>query len=139
MDMYAPPAAGPQGIQGPQGAQGNAGANGTNGANGAAGAAGPSWPFSRQRVTPTTGQTVNADGSDILQITPAGLLLTLTVVFPASPTNLKMFLLASTQTLTTLTLNGNGNTVLGTLATLAIGGFAAWYFSTTDASWVRCG
>lgn len=93
-------------------------------------------PFSVQYATPTTGQTVTGDGSQIIIINPAGTLAALTVVLPASPTDGQQCVLATSQILTSLTITG---TIVGTLTTLALGGFARFVYSATAAKWFRAG
>lgn len=90
-----------------------------------------------QRVTPTTGQTVNANsgGWVRLMIVPAGLLLALTVRVPQSPQSGDIFEMASTQAITVLTMTGG--TILGSLGTVALNGSASWVFDSTSSSWVR--
>lgn len=88
-----------------------------------------------QRVTPTAGQTVVADGSAFLIIAPAGTLATLTVTFPASPTNGQNFQIVTTQTITVMTLNGG--TINGLITTISAALGARWKYSTPDAAWLR--
>lgn len=89
-----------------------------------------------QYVVPTTGQTITSDGSGTLLIDPAGLLLALTIVLPASPIDKQKFTMGSSQSITTLTITG---TIVGTLATMALGGFATFMYNATSAKWFRVG
>lgn len=90
-----------------------------------------------QYAAPTTGQTVTANaGVRILFINPAGTLATLTVVLPASPVEGQDFIVCASQILTALTITG---TIVGTLTTLALGGFARFVYSTDAAKWFRAG
>lgn len=90
-----------------------------------------------QYAVPTTGQTVTANaGTRVLFIDPAGTLVALTVVLPAGPVEGQDFLVASSQSITTLTITG---TIVGTLTTLALGGFARFVYSATASKWFRAG
>lgn len=90
-----------------------------------------------QYETPATGATVNASaGTEVLFLDPAGTLATLTVVLPPSPVGGQDFTIGSSQIVTTLTLTG---TIVGTLTTLAMGGFARFVYSNQAAKWFRCG
>lgn len=93
-------------------------------------------PLSVQYAQPTTGQTVTGDGSRIILIDPAGTLATLTVVLPASPVNGQECIIAASQILTALTITG---TIVGTLTTMALGGFARFVYSATASKWFRAG
>jgi hypothetical protein len=88
-----------------------------------------------QYATPTTGQTVVANGSGSLVINPAGTLVALTVTFPASPVDGQVFEIFSTQIVTTMTLNGG--TIASALTTIGVNGAARWKYSTSAASWLR--
>lgn len=92
-----------------------------------------------QYSAPTTGSTVtvNTNGFVRLLLNPAGALLALTITLPGSPSDGDVAELASSQAVTTLTMNGG--TIIGPLTTLAIGTFAKYTFSTTAASWFRTG
>lgn len=97
----------------------------------------PSNFGSTQYAQPTTGQTVTANpGVAALFIDPAGTLATLTVVLPASPVEGQGFEMGSSQILTALTITG---TIVGTLTTLALGGFARFRYSATASKWFRTG
>lgn len=88
-----------------------------------------------QYATPTTGQTVVANGSGALIINPAGTLVALTVTFPASPADGQAFEILSTQIVTTMTLNGG--TIASTLTTIGVNGAARWKYSASAATWLR--
>lgn len=96
----------------------------------------PSNLRSIQYAAPTTGQTVTADGSNVLLLNPAGTLVALTVTLPANPSDGQDFVVATSQIITTLTITG---TIIGTLTTLALGGFARFVYSATAAKWFRAG
>lgn len=90
-----------------------------------------------QYSQPTTGQTVAANpGVQMLFIDPAGSLLALTVTLPDSPVDGQVFSMSSSQAITTLTITG---TIVGTLTTMALGGFARFCYSSTATKWFRVG
>lgn len=92
---------------------------------------------STQYAQPTVGQTVTANaGVNALFIDPAGTLLTLTVVLPASPSDGQVFMMGSSQIITTLTVTG---TIVGSLTTMGLGGFARFCYSATASKWFRVG
>lgn len=88
-----------------------------------------------QYATPTTGQTVVANGAGALVINPAGTLVALTITFPASPVDGQAFEILSTQIVTTMTLSGG--TIASALTTIGVNGAARWRYSTTAATWMR--
>lgn len=90
-----------------------------------------------QYETPTTGSTVTSNGKTQLILNPAGAILALTVVFPASPADGQRFGISSTQPITTLTLSGG--TILAGLTTIGANGFAAWIYSNDASEWIRTG
>lgn len=101
---------------------------------------------STQRVTPTTGSTITAAAANQkILIVPSGTLAALTVKFPASPINEQVFEIVTTQTITALTLqnsDASGLTSLpaltsGAFGTLNAGTMARWFYSSTDAAWIR--
>lgn len=90
-----------------------------------------------QYATPTTGSTVNANaGVEALMLNPAGTLATLTVALPVSPVDGQSFSISTTQIITALTITG---TIVGTLTTLSLGGYAWFLYSATAAKWMRAG
>lgn len=92
---------------------------------------------STQYSQPTAGQTVTAStGINMLFVDPAGTLLTLTIVLPASPVDGQVFNIACSQIITTLTITG---TIVGTLTTMALGGYARFVYSATASKWFRAG
>jgi hypothetical protein len=72
------------------------------------------------QATPTTGGTTNmAAGKRYLYMVPAGTIATYTVNLPSSPTDGQTAALFTTQTITALTIGGQGgNTVTTTIGTL---------------------
>lgn len=91
--------------------------------------------YAVQYATPTTGQTVVANGAGALVINPAGTLVALTITFPASPIDGQAFEILSTQIVTTMTLSGG--TIASALTTIGVNGAARWRYSTTAATWMR--
>ena len=90
-----------------------------------------------QYSVPTTGGTVTAGSNTrVMLLNPAGTLATLTVVLPASPVDGQDFIVSTSQILTALTITG---TIVGTLTTLALGGFARFVYSADSSKWFRCG
>jgi hypothetical protein len=90
-----------------------------------------------QYAAPSTGATVTANaGVHVLHLDPAGTLAALSVVLPASPANGQDFVISTSQTITALTITG---TIVGTLTTLALGGFARFNYSSSAAKWLRAG
>lgn len=93
-------------------------------------------PKVTQYAQPTTGGSVTiAANTDVLVIDPAGTLATLTVVLPTGIDG-KDLVICSTQILTALTITG---TIVGTLTTMALGGYARFIYSASAAKWARAG
>lgn len=90
-----------------------------------------------QYATPVSTDSITiASGVNVLLINPAGTIAALTVVLPASPINGQVCTITSSQIVTALTVTG---TIVGTLTTLALGGFASFCYSSTAAKWFRTG
>lgn len=91
-----------------------------------------------QYVSPSTGGTVNMlSGRQVtLTIDPAGTLATLTVNLPSNPQDGDEAIICTSQILTALTVT-NG-TIVGTLTTLALGGYARFAYSSVG-KWFRIG
>jgi hypothetical protein len=87
-------------------------------------------------VIPTTGGTVVIT-KRITLLNPAAGLATLTVTLPASPGDGVQGIISSTRAITTLTVNGNGNTVANAPTTLAAGGSFGYIFDSAGAAWLR--
>lgn len=99
-----------------------------------------------QYSAPLAGATVQiTDGDDSahLILTPAALLLTLTLTFPAlaNCVDKQEIVINTTQELTALTLAGNGASIVGFTggATLAQNGYLRFKFDATLATWYRIG
>lgn len=93
--------------------------------------------------TPTTGQTISAaSGDQKLQLTPAGTLASLTVELPPSPLDDREYRIATTQTITALTVNGaagEGATVIGGSGTLPANGSLIFCYRAATTTWHRVG
>lgn len=74
-----------------------------------------------------------------LLITPLAGYAAGTVVLPATPTDRQEVLVSTTQAVTALTVNGNGNPVNGAPATLAANGFFRLRYDGVNDSWYRAG
>ena len=90
-----------------------------------------------QYETPTSGATVTiSDNASIIIIEPAGLLITLTINMPSAPRDGQLIKLLITQTITTLTMNGNGNTLLGSIAgSIPALTRGSWYYREASTTW----
>jgi hypothetical protein len=102
--------------------------------------------FVTQYSAPIAGATAQiTDGEDSIHmiLTPAGVLATLTLKFPAlaNCVDAQEFLVNTTQTITALTLDENGAAIVGFAdgATLAQFGFLRFKFDATLATWYRVG
>lgn len=97
-----------------------------------------------QYSAPLTGTTVLAtdtQNSVWLILTPAGGLAALTIKLPllANTLDKQEILVNSTQTITTLTLDGNGSSIVGGPTTLAANGFFRLRFDAVMKTWYRVG
>jgi hypothetical protein len=92
-----------------------------------------------QYVTPASADTISVTASrnTIVLINPSGTIAALTVNLPSSPLTGDIVTLSSSQIVTVLTV-GNG-TLVGTLTTLTVGGFARFCYSSTANKWFRIG
>lgn len=89
-----------------------------------------------QYAAPTTGTSVTILApTDVLLLDPAGTLLALTVVLPTGADG-KKIKIGSSQAITTLTVTG---TIVGTLAGMALAGFAEFIYSGAASKWFRTG
>jgi hypothetical protein len=96
-------------------------------------------PYSKQ--VPTTGFSITiANTVNSLILNPAGTLATGTVTMPATPQDGQTVTIASTQIVTALTVSANtGQTLSGTITTIAANGFATWQYVLADTNWYRVG
>lgn len=93
-----------------------------------------------QYETPLTGATVNAaDSTEMLVVDPAGTIAALTVTMPANPYDGQYFELATTQTVTALTMTAAGKTLKAALTAGTANGFGAWRYSKATTTWYRVG
>jgi hypothetical protein len=74
-----------------------------------------------------------------LILTPTGAFAAGTITLPLNPGNGQLFQCNCTQTITTLTVAGNGKTVTGAPTTLAANAFFALQFDTVLNAWFRVG
>lgn len=96
--------------------------------------------------TPTTGGTVSVlpfqnGGSVFMLLTPLVGLASLTVLLPLKDQcqHGQELLLHTTQTITALTVDGNGAGLYGAPTTLASGGFFRLRFDAVNEAWYRVG
>ncbi len=88
--------------------------------------------------TPTTGFTITiASGIAFLNLNPAGSLLAGTINMPAVPVDGQVIEIASTQTITTLTVSGNGSTILNAPTTITAGTGFSYRYRATGTTWYR--
>jgi len=88
---------------------------------------------------PITGFNITAGfKTNNLILEPAGTLATGTVTMPEAKTNGQTFSISSTQIITALTITPNsGQTVRGTITTLAANSFASWVYRAANSTWYR--
>lgn len=87
---------------------------------------------------PLTGTTITLkDGIHDNLINPAGTLAALTVKLPTIPDDGQIILLTFTKAITTLTVDGNGSTLVGTAPTSAAIGNRFTYKFYTGIGWIR--
>jgi hypothetical protein len=91
-------------------------------------------------VVPTTGQNITIpDNYTEYLILPAGTLATLTVTFPANPIDGQEISFKTTQTITALTMAGNGKSIIDPITTLAALGYCTYRYLAASTSWYRKG
>lgn len=88
-------------------------------------------PF--QYASPTTGQTVTADGHAYILLSPAGAIAALTIALYATPYDGMFVTVSSSQAITTLALTGG--TVVGTPTLSAAGSTFKLIWSAADSKW----
>jgi hypothetical protein len=93
----------------------------------------------RYAAPAATGFSVTAVQNTHLILTPLAGYAAGTIVLPASPTDRDEFLCNCTQSVTTLTINGNGKTVVGGPATLAANAFFRLKYDGVLSTWFRVG
>lgn len=82
---------------------------------------------------------VATGGGVYLLLTPVAGYAAGTIVMPASPVDMQEVLCTCTQSVTTLTVSGNGYTINGAPATLAANGFFRMRFDGVLKTWNRVG
>lgn len=93
--------------------------------------------LNRQYEAPAEGATVTVlPTTHVLMLNPAGPLASVTVVLPSPPVDGQDVVICTSQVVTSLTMNG---TIVGTLTSLALGGFSRFVYSTSGAKWMRAG
>lgn len=93
----------------------------------------------RYAAPSATGFSVNAESNTHLILTPSAGYAAGTIVLPASPTDRDQFVVNCTQSVTTLTVNGNGKTVTGAPTTLAANAFFHLKYDGVLSTWYRIG
>ena len=91
------------------------------------------------QATPLAAGTVVAtSATQIVQLTPAGTLATLTIVWPAAPLDGQTFKIFSTQTVTTLTNTlGAGQSLNSALTTLTANTPIEYFYQASTLTWFR--
>lgn len=95
-----------------------------------------------QYAAPAAASTVALAASleDIYAVCdPAGTLATLTITLPVASHTGQKVRIASSQIITTLTLNSAAGSISGGATTLAASGFAEYVWVATQNKWYRCG
>ena len=97
--------------------------------------------YSSPSATGFSVQVNNASSSVFLLLTPTGGFAAGTLVLPvqANCIDRQEILVFCTQSVATLTINGNGSTVLGAPTTLAANGFFRLRFDNVNKVWYRVG
>lgn len=91
-----------------------------------------------QYETPVSGATISVGkDTEVVFIKPAGTLGALTISFPDSPINGSDIIVATTQTLTTLSVTGGS--FEQTISTLSANGYFRFMYSSDSATWFRMG
>ncbi len=87
---------------------------------------------------PSTGFTITiANNTEFLNLDPAGTLLAGTINLPAAPIDGQIIEVASTQTVTTLTVSGNGNTIKNAPTTIIAGTGFSYRYHLANTTWYR--
>jgi len=83
--------------------------------------------------------TIIANSQGVI-LNPSGTLAVGTVTMPASPSDGMTITIATTQTITSLTLLGNtGQTVSNAITTLSAGTAVSYYYRLSNTTWYRVG
>lgn len=89
--------------------------------------------------TPITGFSYTVPSGVVGTIfTPAGTLLTGTIIMTAAPADGMTVSLSSTQAITTLTLSPNtGQSILNAIVTFAVGATASYVYRLSNTTWYK--
>lgn len=90
------------------------------------------------KLSPASGATITMTGAYTkLVLDPVGTLKALTVLFPANPVNGQVVEVSSTQTITALTLNGQGKPIANAVTTLGSGplGKVSYTYVASAGAW----
>jgi hypothetical protein len=88
--------------------------------------------------TPATGFAITiANATTFLNLNPAGVLATGTINLPAAPIDGQIIEVATTQTITALTVSGNGHTIKNAPTTLTGGAGFSYRYRLSDTTWYR--
>jgi hypothetical protein len=92
------------------------------------------------QVPASGGSLTIPNGCSSLLLNPAGVLATLTITMPAAPVDGQIVRLATTQTVTALTLNANaGQTISGNVTTLSATAPASYIYVLSLTKWIKIG
>lgn len=98
-----------------------------------------------QHSSPATGFSVTVtdgddDSEDVhLILTPAATLAAGTIVLPASPVDKEIVTVTSTETVTTLTIDGGLATLSGEPTTITAEGYFSMKYDSSTSTWYRVG
>jgi hypothetical protein len=85
---------------------------------------------------PSSGGTVTLNSEDSLTIlNPSGTLTTLTIDMPPSPVPGQLMKVSTTQIITSLTVSGNGHTIIGQPTTLVVGQAFSMIYDLGTTTW----
>ena len=87
---------------------------------------------------PTTGFSITMSAtSKTLILNPAGTLLAGTINLPASPIDGQEIRVSTSQAITSLTVSGNGHSIVNAPTTLALGTGFSYIYNTSGTTWYR--
>jgi hypothetical protein len=100
-----------------------------------------SLPINQTVEAVTGGSTQAESGKDVvLTLDSSTVLATYTIIFPVNPNDLDSLTIFSDNSVTALTLTAQSTQpILGTVATLAVNGYATWRYNETLSKWIRTG
>lgn len=89
-------------------------------------------------VATAGGSTTITDRTDILLLTPAGVLATYTIVMPSKPEDSQIVTIVSTQNITAVTHSvPSGQTLTGGLTAITANTPRAWIWRKASSTWYR--